>query len=264
MNNHEFDPRSEMMSKDMKDARRLYHDLAWIWPVISPPEDYVEETEFFSRIIKKEARIDVRTLLHLGCGGGRNDHTFQKQFQVTGIDISENMLDMARVLNPESEYIREDMRSARLGRTFDCAVALDSVNYMTTEEDLCRLFRTAHIHLNPGGIFLTVVEESCERFKQNRTIASTHSRGDTQITFIENSFDPNPEDCHFEMTFIYLVRKEGSLEIFTDSHIWGLFTMDTWHRLLKKTGFEVQEQKFAHTTFLEDEFLPMLVCLKPN
>ena len=252
-----------MMGK-IKYPRRLYHDLAWIWPIVSPPEDYIEETEFFSRIIKSEAKIDVRSLLHLGCGGGRNDHTFQNHFHVTGIDISKEMLELARELNPSAEYICDDMRTVRLERTFDCVTALDSVNYMITEEDLSRLFRTAHIHLNPGGIFLTVVEESRERFKQNRTISSTHSRDDTQITFIENSFDPDPQDDHFEMTFIYLVRKRGTLEIYTDSHLWGHFTMDAWLNLLKTTGFEVKKRKFAHSTYLEEEYLPMLVCLKPG
>ncbi|UCE41199.1 MAG: class I SAM-dependent methyltransferase [Candidatus Aminicenantes bacterium] len=248
----------------MKDVRRLYHDLSWIWPIVSPPEDYVEETESISRVIKEKARIDVRSLLHLGCGGGRNDFTFQKQFAVTGVDISEEMLKLAKELNPAAEYIKGDMRSIRLGRTFDCVVALDSVNYMKTEEELSQLFYTAFDHLNPGGVFLTVVEESQNRFKQNRVISSTHSLDDTQITFIENSYDPNPEDNHFEMTFIYLVRDKGGLKIYTDSHIWGLFKMDTWRRLLKTTGFDVQELKFEHSTFLEDEFLPMFVCSKPK
>jgi SAM-dependent methyltransferase len=248
----------------MKDAQRLYNDLSWIWPIVSPPEDYVEETEFLSRVIKEKTRIDVRSLLHLGCGGGRNDFTFRKHFAVTGVDTSEEMLKLAKELNPASEYIHGDMRSIRLGRTFDCVTALDSVNYMKTEEELGQLFRTAHEHLNPGGVFLTVVEESRDRFKQNRTISSTHSRGETQVTFIENSYDPNPEDNHFEMTFIYLVRHKGNLEIHTDSHIWGLFKIDTWHMLLKKEGFSVQELKFEHSTFLEDEFLPMFVCLKPK
>ena len=248
--------------KKTKDARRLYHDLSWIWPIISPPEDYIEESEFFCRIIKEESKIAVRSLFHMGCGGGRNDFTFKKHFEVTGVDISEKMLELAKELNPESEYMLGDMRTLRLGRTFDCVAALDSINYMKNEEELGQLFRTAHEHLKPGGVFLTVVEESCERFKQNRTISSTHSRGKTQITFIENSFDPNPDDDHFEMTFIYLVRDKNDLEIHTDSHIWGLFKMDTWRRLLEATGFDVQELKFAHTTFLEDEFLPMFVCIK--
>jgi len=248
----------------MNDARRLYHDLSWLWPIVSPQEDYVEETEFFSRIVTEKSDVEIRTLLHLGCGGGRNDYTFKKHFDVTGVDISEEMLRLAKELNPESSYIRGDMRSVRLERTFDFVAALDSINYMKNEEELSQLFRTAYEHLNPGGIFLTFVEESCERFKQNRTISSTHSHGGVQITFVENSYDPNPDDNHFEMTFIYLVRKKGNLEIFTDSHIWGLFTMDTWHRLLEKTGFDIQELKFEHSTFLEDEFLPMFVCLKPK
>jgi len=248
----------------MNDARRLYHDLSWIWPIVSPPEDYVEETKSISHVVKKKAAIEARTLLHMGCGGGRNDFTFKEYFDVTGVDISDEMLRLARDLNPELTYIRGDMRFIGLGKTFDSVVALDSVNYMKTEEELNQLFRIAYDHLNPGGVFLTVVEEIRERFKQNRTISSTHSQQGKQITFVENSFDPDPTDNHFEMTFIYLVREKGNLEIFTDSHIWGLFKKETWHRLLRKAGFNVQELEFAHSTFLEDEFLPMFVCLKPQ
>lgn len=248
----------------MKDTRRLYHDLSWIWPIVSPPEDYVEETEFFCRTIKENSTVDVKTLLHLGCGGGRNDYTFKKHFDVTGVDISEEMLRMAKELNPDADYINGDMRSLRLEKTFDCVTALDSVNYMKDEEDLIQLFRTAHAHLNPGGVFLTLVEESCERFKQNRTISSTHSSGDIQITFVENSYDPDPRDNQFEMTFIYLVRRKGSLEICTDFHIWGLFPMDTWRKLLKDADFDIRELKFDHSTFLEDEFFPMFACTKPK
>ena len=248
----------------MKDARRLYHDLSWIWPIVSPQEDYIEETELFSRVIKKNAEINARTLLHLGCGGGRNDCTFKKHFDVTGVDISKEMLRLAKELNPELSYIHGDMRSVRLEKTFDCVAALDSVNYMKNEDELCRLFRTAHEHLTPGGIFLTVVEENSEKFEQNRTISSHHSLGDIQITFIENSYDPNPDDNHFEMTFVFLVRDSGKLKIYSDSHVWGLFPLDTWRRLLRKTGFDIRELEFAHSTFLKDAFLPMFVCLKPK
>jgi SAM-dependent methyltransferase len=249
---------------EKKDARRLYYDLSWIWPLVSPPEDYMEETEFFSRTIKENAATEVRTLLHLGCGGGRNDYTFKKYFEVTGIDLSPEMLEMARALNPGLSYICGDMRTARLQTSFDAVTVLDSINYMQTEDDLLRTFQTAYHHLNSGGIFLTFAEESRERFKQNRTIASTHTQGDRQVTFIENSFDPDPSDKHFEMTFIYLVRKGEKLQIHTDFHLWGLFEKQTWHSLLEEAGFTVEEHRFEHSTFLEDEFLPMFVCLKPK
>ncbi|GAK57949.1 methyltransferase type 11 [Candidatus Vecturithrix granuli] len=88
----------------MHDAQRLYHDLAWIWPIMSPPEEYVQETEWISRIIRQYAEIGVKTILHLGCGGGHIDLTLKKHFQVTGVDLSDEMLALARVLNPEVTY----------------------------------------------------------------------------------------------------------------------------------------------------------------
>jgi CRISPR/Cas system CSM-associated protein Csm5 (group 7 of RAMP superfamily) len=72
-----------------KDDRRLYSDLAWTWSIISPVEDYIEETELFSKLIREHSKIEVKTLLHLGCGGGHNDYTFKKDFKVTAQSRSE-------------------------------------------------------------------------------------------------------------------------------------------------------------------------------
>ncbi len=245
------------------DNRRLYGDLAWTWPIISPPKDYVEETELFSKVIKEHSKIEVRTLLHLGCGGGHNDCTFKRHFKVTGVDISEDMLNLSRKLNPEVIYHYGDMRTIRLGECFDAVTILDSINYMRTVEGLRSAFITAYEHLKPGGIFLTFVEEITGQFKQNNTKYSTHSQGDVEIVFIENCYDPDPIDTSYEATFIYLIRHRGELEIHTDRHLCGIFKMRRWHDLLKKVGFEVKQIKFEHSTFAEGEYYPMLVCNKP-
>src|SRR3972149_7937574 len=79
---------------------RLYGDLAWTWPIISPPEDYAEEAEEAISLIQASARIPVRTLLHLGCGGGGVERTLKSAFDVTGGDASESMLFPSRKLNP--------------------------------------------------------------------------------------------------------------------------------------------------------------------
>lgn len=103
-----------MKTSSGKDERRLYGDLAWTWPIISPVGNYIEETELFSKLIKEHSKIDVKTLLHLGCGGGHNDYTFKKYFKVTSLDISEDMLSLAKKLNPEINYKYSDMRTIRL------------------------------------------------------------------------------------------------------------------------------------------------------
>jgi SAM-dependent methyltransferase len=240
----------------------MYGDLAWTWPIISPPEDYVEETELFSRVIKKHSKIEVKTLLHLGCGGGHNDYTFKKYFKMTSVDISEDMLRLARKLNPEVIYHLGDMRTIRRGERFDAVTILDSINYMRTVEDLRSAFVTAWEHLKPGGIFLTFVEVMAGQTKQNNTKCSTHSQNDVEIVFIENYYDPDLTDTSYEATFIYLIRRRGKLEIHTDRHLCGIFTVETWLDLLKEVGFEAKQMKFEHSTFAEGESYPMFVCTK--
>ncbi|NIM04587.1 MAG: methyltransferase domain-containing protein, partial [Armatimonadetes bacterium] len=102
----------------MKDERRLYGDLAWIWPIISSSDEYVQESEQFCELVRRHSHLQPKTLLNLGCGGGRNDFTLKKHFQVTGVDISEDMLETAKRVNPEVTYLVGDMRSLQLGKTF--------------------------------------------------------------------------------------------------------------------------------------------------
>jgi len=242
--------------------QRLYDDLAWLWPIISPPEDYVKETKWFCKVIRQHSRRRVRTLLNLGCGGGHHDHTLKGCFEVTGVDTSEAMLQLARRLNPECNYCRGDMRTLRLGMTFEAVTVFDSVNYMLAVEDLQATFVTAFTHLAPGGVLLTLAEQTRERFRQNRTYCSTHAAGGAEITFVQNYYDPDSTDTTYEGIFVFLIRRQGHLEIETDRHLGGIFGLETWLDALKIAGFEVMRMDFS-TSGPESETYPMLVGIKP-
>lgn len=244
-------------------ARHLYDDMAWVWPVISPPADYEEEVNLFADIIQKKSKKEVKSLLHLGCGSGHEDLVFKRHFTVTGVDMSTPMLDMARTLNPVTEYHQGDMRSVRLGTRFDAVVITDAINYMLDKKDLEQAFMTAFEHLNPGGIFLTFAEELADQFEQNRTYCTIHSQGEMEITFIENAYDPDSDDTTFEDTLIYLIRQGGDLTAQADRHLIGLFDLKTWTSLLEKTGFELEAVDFEHPTSTESKFIPIFVCRKP-
>jgi SAM-dependent methyltransferase len=247
-----------MKSVRDKDTRRLYGDLAWTWPIISPPEDYVDEGEEFRQLVEKYSRIEAKTLLDLGCGGGHNDCTLKRFFDVTGVDLSPEMLALAKELNPEVAYQVGDMRSVRLGRTFDAVIIADSINYMLNEEDLRAAFETAYEHLNFGGVFVTYVEETPEGFEQNKTTFSVRSQSEVEVVFIENYYDPDPDDSWYECTFVYLIRQDGKLDIHTDGHLCGMFPIETWRRLLSETGFELNVRKSGI------EPIPTIVCVKPE
>lgn len=243
------------------DERRLYGDLAWTWRIISPPEDYVPEGKYFARVIREHAAVEVKTLLHLGCGGGHNDHTLKRHFDLTSADVSEPMLRLAKDLNPEVTYLAGDMRSLRLDSQFDAVAILDSVNYMTSEDDLRQAFETAYHHLKPGGVFLTIVEQTPETFVQNLTKHWTRRQDDVEITFIENSYDPDTGDTTYESVFVFIIRERGALRIETDRHVGGIFPMETWFEILKEVGFEVERTDYADP---EDNGvpLPVLICKK--
>lgn len=240
------------------DQRRLYADLAWTWPIISAPDHYIDEAQGFIDTILRFSHIGVRTLLDLGCGGGHVDRTLKKHVEVTGVDTSEAMLSLARRLNPDVTYCLGDMRTVRLGRTFDAVIAADSIDYMLDEEDLYAAFVTAFEHLEPGGVFCTYAEVTRENWQQNAVASSVGTQGRTEIAFIENRYDPDPTDSTYESTFLYLIRQGGQLTIETDRHLSGIFALDTWRRLLHRAGFAIDE------TVLPGERIPMFACLRPS
>jgi len=76
--------------------------------------------------------------------------------KVTSVDISEDMLTLAKKLNPEMNYQYGDMRIIRLEERFDAVTILDSVNYIKTVEDLQRTFITKYSKLTIDIFYIPV------------------------------------------------------------------------------------------------------------
>lgn len=249
-----------------KNKWRPYSDLAWIESIITSPDDYVEETESFVKAIKGNSKIEARTLLHLGCGAGGNDYTFKRYFKVTGVDISKDMLEIARNLNPEVTYVCGDMRKIELKECFDTVVIPDSIGHMTTVGDLRKAIITASDHLKPGGVLLIVAHIS-EEFRENNFVY-TGSQGDIEVTVFENNYVLKPAQTTYEATVVYLIRRRGKLEIHSDWCTIGIFPLATWLSLLKDVGLDVNQIRIEHSydRFIVGEgkyLLRLFICSKP-
>lgn len=244
---------------------RSYTDLAWTETIVAPPENYVEETTLLCRLIEEHSVIDVRTLLHLGSGAGINDYTFKRYFDVTGVDISNGMLEIATEINPEVTYLLDDMRTVRLGKLFDSVVIPEALAYMRTREDLHKAIFTADEHLKPGGVLLITAHVK-EQFRENNFVY-TGSKNGIEITVFENNYIPDPAKEGYEATIIYLIRRNSKLEIHTDVHKLGLFKLETWKEVLKGFNFTVKKVQTDHLyePFImgEGEYpLVNFICLK--
>ena len=62
----------------------MYTELASWWPLLSAPEDYLEEATFYSKTLLAAVERPTRTLLELGSGGGDDASHLQKHDSTLG------------------------------------------------------------------------------------------------------------------------------------------------------------------------------------
>jgi SAM-dependent methyltransferase len=221
----------------MEALPRLYRDLAEWWPLLSAPSEYEEEATEYTRIIL-EAVPDAREVLELGSGGGNNASHMRASFDLTLVDLSPAMLEVSRRLNPGCEHLQGDMRSVRLGRTFDAVFVHDAIAYMTTEEDLRGVFATAFEHCRPGGVALFVPDAVSETFEPT-TDHGGHDGDGRALRYLEWTWDPDPDDTTVRMDLTYVFHEpDGSVHVELDEHRCGLFPRATWLGGIEGAGFD--------------------------
>jgi SAM-dependent methyltransferase len=234
---------------DYSNLPRLYRDLADWWPVLSAPEDYAEEAEFYRKIIMSEAIVPPKTFLELGCGGGNNASHLKKHFLMTLVDLSPGMLEVSRNLNPECEHFLGDMRDIRLGRRFDVVFIHDAIMYMTTEYDLRRAVATAYEHCRPEGIVLLAPDYTRETYR-SLTSHGGHDHEQRSLRYLSWELEPDPDGTTYISEMVYLLRdEEGSIRCIHDRHTLGLFGREVWLNVMTDTGFDARAVPFEHSEF---------------
>ena len=226
----------------MVGSRRLYSDLAYLWPLVSPPEDYAEEAGHWRNAIRDRLGEGRHRILELGVGGGHNLSHLTSDFEATGVDLSPEMLEHSRRLNPDVEHHVGDMRTVRLEKVFDAVLIHDAVSYMLTEDDLRAAFATAGAHLRPGGLFLVAPDLVAESFEEGKVlhwdIPPPSGPGAPEVKVEERLTDPDPTDTTIESWITYTINDSGGRRVETDLHVTGLFPRATWVSLMEEAGFE--------------------------
>jgi SAM-dependent methyltransferase len=218
---------------------RLYSDLAPWWPLISPPDEYEEEAAFAAGLLGS-GEPPARDVLELGSGGGHNASYLKDRFTMTLVDRSAKMLEVSRKLNPQCEHIRGDMRTLRLGRTFDAVFVHDAIDYMLTTTDLVQAVETAFAHCRPGAVAVFVPDSTAETFQPTSGVGgSDDGTNQRAARYLEWTWDPDPADTWVDTVYVFVLRDEdGSVEVVHERHRTGLFARTEWLRILESAGFE--------------------------
>ncbi len=103
----------------------------------------------------QEWHPETTSVLELACGTGAVLKHLHPPYQITGLDISEEMLEVARSNVPDATFYQGDMSTFSLPRSFDLILCLfDSINHLTTFAQWQSLFRHVDQHLGALGLFI--------------------------------------------------------------------------------------------------------------
>ena len=134
-------------------------EYALFYDVFNESKDYVGESLYINSLIKR-FKPDAIDILDIGCGTGLHAIEFAKQrYDVTGIDISKEMIDIAKEKNKETNldlnFFLDSKQVFNSIKKFDVAVSLFHVtSYQTSESSFIKFFNLASRNLRTGGIFI--------------------------------------------------------------------------------------------------------------
>lgn len=199
-----------------------------------PVEEVLEEA-----LLESERNL----VLDLGCGTGTlTELLYRKGFDMIGVDVSEEMLEVAMEKRAESGseilYLQQDMRDLELYSTVGTVISVcDSLNYLLEEEELLQTFRLVNNYLYPGGLFLFDFNTV---YKYSRIIGDTtiaENREDCSFIW-ENYYHEEEEINEYELTIF--VQEEGEhFRRFTENHLQRGYTPETMCRLVEEAGMRV-------------------------
>ena len=237
------------MSKPMN----AYTGFAKVYETFMDNIPYEEWTTYIKGLLTEYGVAPGSLLCELGCGTGSMTRLLAKAgYDMIGVDLSEEMLDIARYEHPECEqdilYLNQDMREFELFGTVAAVISVcDSINYLTSEEDLLKVFRLVNNYLDPGGYFIfdMKTEYHYEVLMGNRTIVD--NREECSLIW-ENFYDKENQLNQYDITIYSKAEFEEEdeeeedmpplFERLEESHVQRAYSVEKIKELLRLAGLE--------------------------
>ena len=225
-----------------------YETLAKMYDALMDDVNYQEWADYIDTMLQKNGCPGKR-LLDLGCGTGNISIPLaQKGYQVTGVDLSAEMLDIARSKSEAAglviDWQQQDLTELQLlddagaEPVFDAIIAtFDVFNHLTSPEDLQMLFHSLNPFLADEGILMFDVQTPYKLQEYLGNHIFTLHRDDIEYIW-ENHFDEESQICTMDITFF--VRQENGLyqreTMCQEERVYDLELLQMW---LKYSDFEL-------------------------
>lgn len=141
------------LSEHAKD--KIYYNELSPFFSLAADKNNEKQIDFISNIDQYSSRT-IQKILDLGCGVGRLSAPLSKKgFIITGIDISEKELELAKKNDIVSNYESGDIRNWQSKLKHDLAICMwSTLNYLSTEKSITEFFKCQYNNLVDEGLLL--------------------------------------------------------------------------------------------------------------
>jgi SAM-dependent methyltransferase len=201
-------------------------------------KDYAAEADRLDAIIRQR-NPGPRSLLDVACGTGQHLRFLRERYEVEGVELSPEMIAIARTHLPGVPLRVADMRSLDLGRTFDAVTCLfSSIGYMIEPAELRETVRRFAAHLAPEGVLVfdgwLRPDAWIDGLRPEPEVVSDDTM--TAVRLVVGARDGRITD--FDMH--HLVRTDAGVEYFVEHHRLALTPTDDYVAVIEDSGLEAE------------------------
>lgn len=217
-----------------------YDAFASSYDVLNTEIDYEQMADRICAELDSAGVPKGALVLDLGCGTGTLTRLlWMRGYDMIGVDSSAEMLARARENSSGGIlYLEQDITDFELYGTVAAIVSTtDTLNHITEEDDLRRVFSLAHNYLDPNGVFMFDLNSPL-KFE---TVYGTHDYVlEDEGIFLawQNDYDPSDMIASFYIT-LFEETKDGVWERSDCEFCERCYETDRIARLLADSGFEL-------------------------
>ena len=220
-----------------------YGRLANVYDFLMADVPYEEWLQF---VISKQKQFQVegQRVLDLACGTGELSIRLAKSgFEVTGVDLSGEMLAVAHEKavqeNVALALYEQDMSALEgLGTYEFITIFCDSLNYLSTPNEVKKTFQNVHQHLSEDGLFLFDVHSPYQM--EHVFMDQTFTLSDEEVAYIWNCFPgDHPYSVEHELTFFVMDEQSGKYDRFDELHKQRTYSVKEYESWLNQAGFDI-------------------------
>jgi ubiquinone/menaquinone biosynthesis C-methylase UbiE len=221
----------------------MYTAFASLYDELMADIDYTAWAQQYVLMMTRAGIPHKAVIVECACGtGGLTLPLRRSGYQITGVDTSEDMLNIA-VGKASREgltipWIKQDMRHLHLHRPADAILSTcDGVNYLLTPQDVKMFFAAAHHALKPGGgLFFDVSTPD----KLSATLGdNTLIQDSGRILYIwQNHYQSSSQLCDMDLC-LFARAEDGRYDRIDEHQTQRAHTREELSLWLAETGFDL-------------------------